>query len=228
MQTRCGKEQLQPRRVFAPGCALLIYKPELAKRLLKFLNDNFENIPEHLTCCKHEPRLEKETQVINVCPGCDRRYRELYDGISTISLWEILASCDNFQFPDYKGKIMAIHDACPTRTEARVQKSIRALLNKMNIKIIEPKYTQEKSVCCGDDFYGKLPVDKLKEQMRKRAAQMPLDDVVVYCVSCVKSMYIGGKKPRYIIDLLFNEDTIPGITEPDLWHAQIDAFIKTH
>lgn len=204
----------------------MIYKPELGKKILEFLNKNFGNIPEHLICCRHEPKLSKGTQVINVCPGCDRRYKELYEGISTISLWEVLASCDSFPFPDYKGKEMAIHDACPVRTEKRVHSSIRALLKKMNIKVVEPKYTQSQSICCGDDFYGKLPTDKLKQQMKKRAGQMLLDDVVVYCTSCIKSMSIGGKKPHYIIDLLFGEDTIPGITEPSLWHAQLDAFIE--
>jgi hypothetical protein len=39
-------------QVFAPGCALMIYKPELGKRLLDWLG-----VPEHLTCCRHEPQL---------------------------------------------------------------------------------------------------------------------------------------------------------------------------
>lgn len=216
------------KQVYAPGCALMIYKPELAQKILSFLNRGLNEIPEHLICCRHEPNLENGTQVINTCAGCDRRYRELYEGISTISLWEILAESKTFPFPDYHGMEMSIHDACPTRTEERVHLAIRKLLGKMNIKIIEPKNTCTKAVCCGDSFYGVLPIDQVKEQMKRRSDEMPCDNVVVYCVSCIKAMHIGGKKPRYIIDLLYGEATEIGIYEPDAWHGQLQNFIDIH
>jgi Fe-S oxidoreductase len=216
------------KKVFAPGCALMIYKPELGKRILAHLNKELGKVDEHLTCCRHEPNLESGTQIINTCAGCDRRYRKLYEGISTISLWEVLADSETFPFPDYKGKEMSILDACPTRDQERVHNAIRTLLEIMNIKVIEPEKTRTKGTCCGDSFYGILPVDQVKEQMKKRASEMPSEDVVVYCVSCCKSMHIGGKKPRYMVDLLFDEDTIPGTFEPNEWHAEIDKFIEEH
>lgn len=117
-------------QVNAPGCAFMIYKPHLAKKVLMFLNEELGDIPEHLICCKHEPNLESGTVVINTCAGCDKRYRELYDGISTVSLWEILAESNKFSFPDYNGMEMTIHDACPTRTETRVHSAIRMLLSR--------------------------------------------------------------------------------------------------
>ncbi|MHB8983874.1 MAG: (Fe-S)-binding protein, partial [Carboxydocellales bacterium] len=156
------------------------------------------------------------------------RYRQLYEGISTISVWEVLVESKTFPFPDYQGKEMAIIDACPTRDQERVHQAIRTLLTRMNIKLVEPKNTGTTSTCCGDSFYGVLPVDQVKQEMKKRAAEMPVQDVVVYCVSCCKSMHIGGKKPRYMLDLLFGEETFPGIFEPDEWHAQLDKFIGEH
>ena len=216
------------KQVYAPGCALMIYKPALAKKILELLNQDLNVITEHLICCRHEPNLESGTRVINTCAGCDRRYRELYEGISTISLWEILAESETFPFPDYNGMEMSIHDACPTRTEERVHSSIRKLLERMNIRIIEPKHTRTKAVCCGDSFYGILPLPEIKEQMKKRADEMPCDNVVVYCVSCIKAMYIGGKKPRYIIDLLYRQTTGIGIFEPDAWHDELKTFIGAH
>jgi Fe-S oxidoreductase len=216
------------KQVYAPGCALMINKPELGKRVLKILNENLGNVSEHQVCCRHEPNLERGTQVINTCAGCDKRYRELYDGITTISLWEILAQNNSFSFPDYKGMEMTIQDACPTRTEERVHVAIRTLLKKMNIKIIEPRHTGTKAICCGDSFYNMLPVEHVKEQMKRRSDEMPCENVVVYCVSCIKSMYIGGKKPRYIVDLLFGEETGVGTFEPDEWHNELQKFIDEH
>lgn len=95
----------------------------------------------------------------------------------------------------------------------------------MNIKIIEPKNTRTKANCCGDSFYGALPVDQVKEQMKKRSDEMPCENVVVYCVSCIKAMHIGGKKPRYIVDLLFEQDTKIGTFEPEQWHSELQKFI---
>lgn len=215
-------------QIYAPGCALLIYKPELANKVASFLNKELGDTAEHLTCCRHEPKLVRGTQIINTCAGCDRRYRELYEGITTISLWEILANSVDFPFPDYQGIEMAIHDACPTRTEERVHDAIRKLLAKMNIKVVEPKATRTSAICCGDSFYEKLPIEQVKEQMKKRADQMPCEEVVVYCVSCIKSMHIGGKKPRYIIDLLFGEQTIISTYQPKQWHDTLQEFIDNH
>jgi Fe-S oxidoreductase len=166
--------------------------------------------------------------VINTCAGCDRRYRELYAGVTTVSLWERLAVDDTFDFPDYGGARMAVHDACPTRTEERVHVAVRTLLERMNIAVVEPKATRTKAVCCGDSFYGELPDDRVRALMARRAESMPCDDVVVYCVSCVKSMHNGGKTPRYLVDLLFAEETSPGVFEPSEWHRQLEEFIAAH
>lgn len=214
--------------VFAPGCALMIYKPLLSTKVLEFLNEDLGNIEEHLTCCRHQPNLEAGTRIINTCAGCDRRYRTLYEGVTTISLWEVLAESDTFPFPDYKGQEMAILDACPTRDQDRIHLAIRRLMAKMNIQVLEPEKTRTKGTCCGDSFYGVLPVEQVKDQMKQRAGEMPAENVAVYCVSCCKAMHIGGKKPRYLVDLLFNEETSPGTYEPEAWHAELNAFIACH
>ena len=216
------------KHLYAPGCALMIYKPELAQKATDYLNREFGNIPQHLTCCRHEPNLASGTQIINTCAGCDRRYRESYEGISTISLWEVLAGSSTFPFPTYQGLEMTIHDACPTRSEKRIHDAIRQLLEIMNVKVIEPQSTREQAICCGDSFYGTMPIAQVKAQMKNRSQQMPCDDVVVYCVSCIKSMFIGGKKPRYIVDLLFGEATVAGTFEPELWHNELNDFIDKH
>ena len=214
--------------VFAPGCALMLYQPELVEKLHLMLNENFGEMDRLLICCRHDPQLTTKTKIINVCPGCDKRFGNDYKNVSTISLWEILAESDFFTFPDYQGKYMSILDACPTRDQERVQNAIRTILHKMNITLVEPKNTRSKCTCCGDSFYGVIPTDKVKELMIKRTSEMPMDDVVVYCISCIKSVYIGGKKPHYLIDLLFADETVPGKYEPDEWHKELSNYIEKH
>lgn len=71
--------------VFAPGCALLMYKPHLAEKLNTILSENLGQMDDLLTCCKHEPQVDEVTEVINICPGCDKRYSNDYTHPGT---WE--------------------------------------------------------------------------------------------------------------------------------------------
>ena len=213
---------------FAPGCALALYKVDLVERLLEYLRSKYGTVDLLLTCCRHTPAAAVGRCVINVCPGCDRRYRENYEAPSTVSLWEVLAESDDFEFPSYAGSEMTIIDACPTRDQPRIHNAIRTLAERMNISVVEPERTREGSTCCGDTFYGQLPIEEVVAQMSAKADTMPVEDVIVYCVSCSKSMFNGGKRPRYMIDLLLGQETVPGTCEPDAWHSELDEFIEDH
>ena len=121
---------------------------------------------------------------------------------------------------------MTIIDACPTRDQERVHQAIRVLLNQMNITLIEPKNTGTRSTCCGDRFWGEIPTESVKQQMIKRTSEMPVEDVVVYCVSCTKSVFIGGKTPRYLVDLLLGEATNGKTIGLEQWHKELDDYIQ--
>jgi Fe-S oxidoreductase len=208
---------------------LQLYKPEYVSRVLDFLRGSRGSIDLHSVCCKHDPALPRGSHIINTCAGCDRRFSTLYEGITTVSLWEVLAgSSDGFPFPDYKGLVMSVHDACPIRTKGQVHAAIRALLAKMNIAVVEAAQSGANSVCCGDSFYPALPIADIHALMQKRAADMPCDDVCVYCVSCIKSMYIGGRRPRSRLDRLFTEPTDPPVYDTVAWHAMVQAYTDAH
>lgn len=213
---------------FNPGCALSLYKPEMEGKLLGLLRKELGEVLPHTVCCHHDPALEAGSMIINVCAGCDRRFRTLYEGITTVSLWEVLCRVEAFPFPDYHGARMTIHDACPVRDRPPVHQAVRALLRKMRVEVVEAEAHGVRSVCCGDSFYGSLPIDEIHGQMKKRADAMPCEDVVVYCVSCVKAMHIGGKTPRYLLDLLFGDCTEPKETDMVTWHDQLDEYIEAH
>ncbi len=213
---------------FNPGCALSVYKPEMETKILKFLNENYGEVALHQICCQHDPQLEAGSLIINVCAGCDRRFRSLYEGISTISIWEVLDELDTFQYPDYKGLKMSVHDACPIREKPQVHQAVRNLLKKMNIDIVETKFCGTHSICCGDNFYPTLPIEKVHQKMKERADSMPCKEVCVYCVSCIKSMHIGGKTPRHLMDLLMGEITEPQIYDTVQWHEQLQDYIDKH
>lgn len=213
---------------FNPGCALSLYKPDIEKRVLDFLSLNYKKTALHKICCKHDPALDAGSLIINVCAGCDKRFGNLYQGISTLSLWETLDSLETFPFPDYNGLTMTLHDPCPVRKKPQIHKAVRNLLKKMNITIMETEFHGTQSMCCGDSYYPKLPVESIQQKMRERADSMPCKEVVVYCVSCIKSIYIGGKTPRHLIDLLMAESTEPQVYDTEKWHKILQDYIDAH
>jgi RNase P subunit RPR2 len=207
---------------------LFLYKPQLVAKLRAYLEARRGPLEVLSACCHHTPALPAGTRVVTTCPGCDRRYRQNYPEPLALSLWELLAGDDAFPFPDYRGRKMTIIDACPTRDRKRIHDAVRALAARMNIVVVEPERTREKGTCCGDTYYPALPVAAVIATMKAKGAEMPLDEVLVYCVSCSKSMFVAGRRPRYLVDLLFAEETVPGTTQPDAWHAELDAFMENH
>ena len=213
---------------FNPGCALSIYRPENVKTIFDYLLKNFPEIKMHDICCRHDPKLPGGSVIINVCAGCGKRFGSLYDGVSTISLWEVIRELDNFPFPDHKGMEVSIHDPCPVRNEPGVHEAVRAILKKMKIRIVEAENIGTNSVCCGDSLYPSCDKEKIFAAMKRRADSMPCENVAVYCVSCVKAMHIGGKVPRHLVDLLLGKATDPQECDIERWHNKLDAYIQTH
>lgn len=213
---------------FNPGCAMNVYKPKTGLKIANMLNQSFGPVKYHDLCCHHNPQLPYGSTIINNCAGCDRRFRSQYEGIQTISLWEVLDCIENLPLPDHTGLTVSVHDSCSFRQKPQVHAAVRNLLRKMNIKIVESEYSGTNSICCGDNFYSRLPIEKVTELQKKRAAQMPCQDVVVYCVSCIKSMAIGGKTPYHMADLVLDEITEPQETRIDVYHEELNRYIDRH
>ncbi len=214
------------KKVFAPGCALLIHNPELADRIAAYLKDRHNLEERHTMCCHFRPDFSEPVQIISICSGCIRRYDSLYKDVSAVSLWELADKDPHFPFPDYGGMRLSVIDACPTRNYIDLHETIRSILSKMNIQINEAERTGTGAKCCGDSFYGRMEKSAILEKMRERAEEMPEENVAVYCVSCIKSVTNGGKSPKYLPDLLFGTETFSGECDPDLWHGELNKFIR--
>lgn len=213
---------------FNPGCAMNLYKPEAAPLILELLRSHLGDVKLHTTCCHHDPCLASGSTIINNCAGCDRRFRSLFEGITTISLWEVLDSIQNLKLPTYDGLTVSIHDSCSYRHKPQVHRAVRSLLRKMHIEIIETEFSGTESVCCGDNFYGLVANEQVDKRIRQRANQFPCEQVVVYCIGCVRAMFAGGKTPLYLPDLLLNRETEPMPDGLDEYHSKIADYIALH
>ena len=191
--------------VFAPGCALNKYKPELISEITRFLTDASIIDGVYLTCCKSEETIEGDVTLIVCCPGCSHKFETRYPNACVLSLWKVLLDTD-FPFPDYQGERMSIHDSCHARqrNSSEMQDSARLLCRKMNIELVEPEHTRDEAGCCGGSA---ADYETRKAMAMRRAAEFSERNVVVYCTGCTRSFSITDVAPRHLLDLLFGEAT---------------------
>ena len=214
--------------LYAPGCALMAYKPHLSEQLLRYVTQTYEPMDTLLSCCFNTPQLPPDTCIVTPCATCAERYAKLYPHCTSEFLLTRLADSTTFPFPDYGGVEMSIQDTCSARAYPEFLATVRRLLQRMNIRLVEPAKTGRRAKCCGQVFYGKLETPKVEALMKVRANEMPCHDVVVYCASCIMSMTVGGKRPRYLLDLLFGEPTEMLHAGADRWNQTLAEFRRTH
>lgn len=217
-----------PTKLFVPGCALLIYKPKLASKLKEYIENGYGHMTTWKPCCLTKPDIKEKTRVFTPCVTCAQQYAGKYQDIEVVFILQLIAESEDFPFPDYHGTPMSIQDTCSARTNPKYMAVVRKLLNRMNIKLMEPDRSGLHAKCCGQTFYGKLPIDKVESYMKTRANEMPCDEVVVYCASCIMSMSVGGKRPRYLLDLLFNEPTEIWSSGAECWNNKLKDFRNQH
>ena len=215
--------------IYAPGCALMAYKPHLADKLKTEVEKLYGPVQTMLTCCFSKPQLSpQEVTIITPCVTCVQSYSKLYPANDIVFFLSRLAESTDFPFPDYGGVSMSIQDTCAARTQPDALAAIRRLLERMNIRLEEPARSGARSKCCGQLLYGKASIDKVEQYMRGRANEMPCQDVVVYCASCIMSMTVGGRRPRYILDLLYGESTTLKTSGVVDWNNTLREFRDSH
>lgn len=216
--------------LYAPGCALMCYKPALSEKLKQVVTERYGETDDLLSCCFNAAHsgADDEVCILTPCTTCHQNYQKRYPNGKVVWFLEELAESDTFDFPDYGGMEMSIQDTCSARSDERYLNTVRWLLERMNIRLVEPKATGKSAKCCGQVFYAKLPIDKVENYMKKRAGEMPVTDVVVYCASCIQAMSVGGRRPRYLLDLLFNEPTEVVGNGVVSWNNSLKKFRETH
>lgn len=214
--------------VYVPGCALMCYKPELAIRLKQVVESVYGQMDTLLTCCFDNPALDEDAVLITPCTTCDKTYRKHYPHCGVRFFLEELAESDTFPFPDYGGAEMSLQDTCSGRTDERYLNTVRKLLQRMNICLVEAEKSGKRGKCCGQVLYNKQPLEKVEAFMKTRAGEMPCQDVVVYCASCIQAIQLGGKRPRFLLDLLFDEPTNLVSQGVESWNRKLLDFRKKH
>lgn len=143
-----------------PACSVRAYTPEGSRIIRDYLTSNYDI--EVTGCCKvNYKNFSKEDKIIYLCNSCAAHTEESTPS-SMISLWELLDNDDNFDFPDYGGRKMAIQDCWRANDRKSQLLAIRSLLKKMNIEVEELDENFEKTRFCGISALKELPTINVK------------------------------------------------------------------
>jgi hypothetical protein len=234
--------------IYVASCVFTREYPELSKAMQHYVRERF-GVPIMRCCVKNYKTQEfedsmpdwflpewkslpayidmnKDKVMAYVCHNCSAIFQEQMPNVQILSLWELILNDDTFVFPDFSHEKMTVQDCWRSRDNRAEQDTVRALLRKMNIEIIEQKANHENTDFCGTSLYAPAPARNLKlapkrfvenaigkfvphseeekkKLMEEHCMNIVTEKVVAYCHYCVEGLNLGGKKGLHLAELLF-------------------------
>ena len=211
--------------ILFPSCKIKEKYPRESERLREYLTEHFG--VEVTGCCKpNRVKLTPDDRAIVMCNNCAAIIEESSAVGAEIYVWELIDGEEKFSFPDYNGERVTIQDCWAANDRHKVQRTVRSLLKKMNLDIVELPENFDAT-----KFHGEVllqPCAPLNAKLAPRRyaggnspAFTPLDEaarlkslcehaerittykVVCYCKPCAEGITKGGKEGVHILELLF-------------------------
>ena len=203
------------------GCKYLAHNPEGTERLFRYLKAHGVELSG---CCSSDCLIpdEKDT-IIYQCPTCGLILNESARKKEMLSIYEYLLRQGDFPWPDYDGRRLTVQDCWRMRENRAYMESIRQVLKRMNITVLEIEQNFEKTDFCGRTLYQipspryeKLAPKALVEKaiftpcseeeqimlMKENSLRYPTEEVACYCTGCLKGINDGGNKGVHVLDLV--------------------------
>jgi uncharacterized membrane protein YdjX (TVP38/TMEM64 family)/Fe-S oxidoreductase len=212
--------------VFFPGCTLAGTRSEKVILAYKRLREEVPSLGIVLDCCtkpSHDLGREEHfsamfaemrgylaangvTRVIVACPNCHRMFARYGTGLSTQSLYEMLAEdCVDATAQPSAGGTVTVHDPCAVRFEGEIHKSVRRLVRSKGRVIEEMEHTGGRTLCCGEGgAVGALAPDLASAWGRRCREESAGRKVVTYCAGCA-NMLSNLAPTAHVLDILWGD-----------------------
>ena len=230
--------------IFFPGCQLSASEPALVSKTYEYLLTKYSTMGIYLSCCglpaswAGQDELRDETlNTINstwedfgeptfvlACPSCHKFFSEFLPHIKLTYLYDFIEPSDFYDENSSHGKLRmnptvlentySIFDPCTTRVNDSIRKSIRNILNSVNLKLEQNLYHEKFTSCCGYGGQSHVADPQFIEHIKNRRLAESSLPYITYCINCRDSFKKDNLGTLHILDLLFNnEPTNPTITE---------------
>lgn len=207
--------------IYMPGCSFYSREQEAFKKVLKFLNEVYDNSVECFRlCCGviSEPykfkdnleivdhrfieKAENAKLIIINCPNCYNYYKKnikdeaIQQKIKTI--YEVLVEYYQSDI-DYQQEKISIHDPCSSRYYSNIHEDVRTLLKRVNFDIVEVKYSKNITKCCGNGALVGFTNYKTKKRFVDERINEFEYPIITYCSDCCRSL----NKAEHLLTKLF-------------------------
>ena len=214
--------------IFFPGCSLPGTRPQQTLKAFEVVQKQVPNAGIVLDCCtKPSHDLGKDDyfhamfgemkdfllangikNVLVACPNCDKVFTQYGNEFNVSSIYQLLNNADLPATAAVSG-VTTIHDPCVSRFSEPVQDSVRDLVQKTGLDIVETKHSRSTTLCCGEGgAVGCLAPDLAQSWTQKRNTEAAGLRTVTYCAGCAH--FLGAHGPtNHILDLVFTpEDAV--------------------
>jgi uncharacterized membrane protein YdjX (TVP38/TMEM64 family) len=160
-------------------------------------------------------------RILVACPNCYKIFARYGTGLSTATIYEILAESpvEKASLPDkvrvpIRDKItvpirekITVHDPCAVRFEGTIHESVRNLIEKGGHAIEEMPHSGRLTLCCGEGgAVGALVPDFASHWSELRQEEAAGRKIITYCAGC--SNMLGKFTPTlHVLDFLWEGET---------------------
>jgi hypothetical protein len=230
---QCGMVRHEPGSshsefLFYPGCQLSASSPDQVMKVYAMLREKLSGgVGIALGCCgapaewsgrvdlfrktgeaflQHYVEMGSPT-VILACSTCHAVFKAHHPEVHIESLWEVF---ERLGLPETTvnpaASTLAIHDPCTTRHESHIQDSVRRILIRLGVDLMELPLGRDRTECCG---YGGLMFfanrDLARAAIDRRINESSLN-YVAYCAICRDFFASRGKPTVHLLDLILGSD----------------------
>lgn len=212
-------------KVFFPSCKVTAHFPEASRKLKAYIEQHEGAVTTG--CCKlNLQKLSKDDTALVVCNSCGAYIDESAASEKLEFVWTIIDNDPDFALPDHHGEQMTLQDCWRAFDRSDLQDTVRSLLRKMNIEIVELEENREKTRFCGAGvlracsdlekqlaphrygiggagIYQPMETEEQDRWLREWCSQIKTEKVVTYCPGCYDGIKRGGKDAVHLLELVF-------------------------
>ena len=210
--------------IFFPGCKVKASYKEASRKAAAYLHQKLGINP--IGCCRvNYKKLTDQDRAIVICPNCANIIEENTPVRKLDFIWQVVDQDPDFPFPDYGGESMTVQDCWLAVERKDVQDTVRSLMRKMNISIVEQAEHHERTRYCldllskcsesdarlapkhyverGAHMYTPMDDGQKLAWLRDHCSKITTDKVVCYCKFCRDGIEMGGKLGLHLLEMLF-------------------------
>lgn len=143
--------------------------------------------------------------VIAACPSCKKELSG-HENIEIVGIWDVLQEIGLPKEAKLLERCAALHDSCGARGDAETQRSVRAILERLGVSILETEYSGDRSPCCGYGGLTSYTNRELAHELAEKCLERSDAPYVSYCMACRDRFAREGRESRHILELVYGTD----------------------